>query len=295
MAGRTGPVVAVFFIASPAADEPRATRRRRNRSQQIEKDRSFTHPTVLMPLDISRIRAISLDLDDTLWPVWPTIKRAEAALQAWLRLHAPRAHAAGDEPELRAELRRRASQALAGREHDMSALRLEAIRLLLVHAGEDESMAAAAFEVFLAERQQVDLFEDAVPALEFLSQRYPLIALSNGNADIVRVGLGHFFSGSVSAQQVGASKPDPRMFQRAASLAGVPVEAVLHIGDDVQHDGVGALEAGMQLVWLNRAGKHWDHGAAVPHLTVTSLGDLASHFESPPVNRLRADTEPDRS
>jgi hypothetical protein len=26
-------------------------------------------------LDVSRIRAITLDLDDTLWPIWPTIAR----------------------------------------------------------------------------------------------------------------------------------------------------------------------------------------------------------------------------
>ena len=31
-------------------------------------------------LDTARIRAITIDLDDTLWPVWPTIARAEAAL-----------------------------------------------------------------------------------------------------------------------------------------------------------------------------------------------------------------------
>ncbi|HNI85823.1 MAG TPA: type VI secretion system ImpA family N-terminal domain-containing protein, partial [Ottowia sp.] len=35
-------------------------------------------------LDLRRIRAITLDLDDTLWPVWPTIARAEDALRAWL-------------------------------------------------------------------------------------------------------------------------------------------------------------------------------------------------------------------
>lgn len=231
-----------------------------------------------MPLDLSRIRAISLDLDDTLWPVWPTIQRAEAALQAWLRVHAPRAYVLGDAPELRTELRRRAARALPGREHDMSALRQEAIRLLLAHANEDERLAGVAFEVFLEERQRVDLFEDAVPALEFLSQRFPLIALSNGNADIARVGLGHFFSGAVSAREVGVSKPDVRMFQRAAELACVPVSAVLHIGDDVQHDGAGALEAGMQMAWLNRSGKPWDHAAAQPHLTLTSLAELASHF-----------------
>ena len=41
-------------------------------------------------LDLSRIRAITLDLDDTLWPVWPTIHRAEDVLRAWLDTHAPR-------------------------------------------------------------------------------------------------------------------------------------------------------------------------------------------------------------
>ena len=234
-----------------------------------------------MPFDPTRIRAVSLDLDDTLWPVWPTIARAEAALQAWLQPRAPRAHALAGDAQLRLELRRRAAQALVGREHDLSALRQEAIRLLLAQAGEDEGLAAPAFAEFLAHRQRVDLFDDALPALEFLSQRYPLVALSNGNADIARVGLGRYFAAAVSAQAVGCGKPDARMFQRAAEVAAVPVEAVLHIGDDVQHDGVGALHAGMQVAWLNRAGKHWDHPDAQPHLTLTSLADLQRHLDPP--------------
>ena len=49
-------------------------------------------------LDLSRIRAITLDLDDTLWPVWPTIARAEAQLQSWLQQHAPAAHALAGQP-----------------------------------------------------------------------------------------------------------------------------------------------------------------------------------------------------
>lgn len=231
-----------------------------------------------MTFDPSRIRAISLDLDDTLWPVWPTIARAEAALQDWLQVHAPGAHAVSTDAQLRADLRRRAAQTLVGQEHDLSALRQEAIRLLLAHAGEDEGLAGAAFEEFLAHRQRVDLFDDALPALEFLSRGYPLIALSNGNADVNRVGLGRYFAGAVSAQAVGCGKPDARMFQRAADVAAVPVDAVLHIGDDVQHDGVGALNAGMQLAWLNRAGQLWDHAAAQPHLTLTGLMELQQHL-----------------
>ena len=39
--------------------------------------------------DPDRVRAITLDLDDTLWPIWPTIARAEGALQQWLADNAP--------------------------------------------------------------------------------------------------------------------------------------------------------------------------------------------------------------
>ena len=45
-------------------------------------------PTALQ-LDTSRIRAITIDLDDTLWPIWPTITRAERVLLDWLTHHAP--------------------------------------------------------------------------------------------------------------------------------------------------------------------------------------------------------------
>ena len=40
-------------------------------------------------LDLSKIKAIGLDLDDTLWPIWPTIARAEAQLTQWLSDCAP--------------------------------------------------------------------------------------------------------------------------------------------------------------------------------------------------------------
>ena len=40
-------------------------------------------------LDLGKIKAITLDLDDTLWPIWPTIERAEKALHDWLSEHAP--------------------------------------------------------------------------------------------------------------------------------------------------------------------------------------------------------------
>jgi FMN phosphatase YigB (HAD superfamily) len=56
-------------------------------------------------LDISRVKAISLDLDDTLWPIWPTIERAEKVLHDWLNDHAPMAAALFSSPTALREIR----------------------------------------------------------------------------------------------------------------------------------------------------------------------------------------------
>ena len=56
-------------------------------------------------LDITKVKAISLDLDDTLWPVWPTIERAEKALHQWLVEYAPMAAALFSTPSALREIR----------------------------------------------------------------------------------------------------------------------------------------------------------------------------------------------
>src|SRR5256886_16072380 len=129
-------------------------------------------------LDVPRIKAISLDLDDTLWPIWPTIERAEKVLHDWLVDNAPMAAALFSSPSALREIRDYMASNKPELKHDLSAVRRESIRLALYRAGENPLMADKAFEVFYAERQRVDLFEDARPALEFLSRRYPLVSIS---------------------------------------------------------------------------------------------------------------------
>jgi HAD superfamily hydrolase (TIGR01549 family) len=221
--------------------------------------------------DPQRIRAITLDLDDTLWPIWPTIARAESVLQQWLDANAPATAALGRDKDTLRAVRHQMQTLRPDLAHDMSGLRRESIRLLLQRAGDDPALAEPAFEVFFDERQRVDLFEDALPALEFLASRFPLVALSNGNADVDRVGLGAHFSASISAFKFGVAKPDARIFHAGAAAAGVSADQVLHIGDDALLDGVGALNAGMQLAWVNRAEHAWDHAPLQPHITVTDL------------------------
>ena len=220
-----------------------------------------------------KIKAVTIDLDDTLWPIWPTIERAEKALLDWLGAHAPMCAALFANAVALREIRGEMTTSRPDLKHDMSALRRESIRLALHRAGEDTQLAEIAFDVFFAERQRVDLFEDALPALEFLSARYPLVALSNGNADLQRIGLDRFFRASICAREFGVGKPDPRIFHAAAGAVDTLPEGILHVGDDATLDALGALNAGMQAGWLNRSDALWPHEQE-PHVTLTHLGEL---------------------
>jgi putative hydrolase of the HAD superfamily len=224
-------------------------------------------------LDISNIRAMTLDLDDTLWPIRPTIERAEQQLRGWLQVHAPATAQRLADLSNRVALRAQVEQAMPHLAHDLSALRLETIRLALLSAGESANLAEAAFDVFFEARMQVTLFADVEDALVRLSARMPILALTNGNADVHRVGLGTYFQGSVTARDVGCAKPDQRIFQAAADALQCTSKAVLHVGDDPHMDVIGALQAGMQTVWVNRADHVWEH-EETPHAHVRDLHEL---------------------
>lgn len=218
-----------------------------------------------------------MDLDDTLWPIWPTIDRAEKALHDWMTECAPMAAALFSSPSALREIRNQMATTRPDLKSDLSALRRESIRLALYRAGENPLLAEQAFEVFFAERQRVTLFDDAQPALEFLSARFPLVSVSNGNADLQRVGLGSYFRAAISAREFGVGKPDPRIFHAAAGALELQPEEILHVGDDATLDALGALNAGMQAAWVNRADHVWPHEAE-PQVTLASLTELCELF-----------------
>jgi putative hydrolase of the HAD superfamily len=229
-------------------------------------------------LDTRKIKAVSIDLDDTLWPIWPTIERAEKALHDWLVEHAPMTAALFSSPGALREIRGEMTTARPDLKHDMSAVAPRVDPAGPVPRRREPAAGEAAFDVFFAERQRVMLFEDALPALEFLARRYPVVALSNGNADLQRIGLGHYFRASVSAREFGVGKPDPRIFHAAAGAVDALPEEMLHIGDDATLDALGALNAGMQAAWLNRSDALWPHEQE-PQLTLTHLGELTEIFD----------------
>jgi len=232
-------------------------------------------------------RVISLDLDDTLWPVAPVIAAAERELASWLETHHPRAMHGHDLDSLRA-MRMQIAARHPERSHDMTFLRRQALIEQFAAAGYATSgagpsgaavdasatAAEAALEIFLTGRNRVVLYDDVRPALTRLRAKYRLFALSNGNADLARCGVADLFDGHVSAAAAGAAKPDARIFEHLLHAAAVEPAEVLHVGDDPLADVVGATQAGMQAVWLNRDARAWPAQFARPLYTVTSLAEI---------------------
>lgn len=201
---------------------------------------------------LKNVSAISLDLDDTLWPFAPIVARAEVRLHAWLLDNAPRTAAIISTPESLAQLRNdyeAANPALAG---NYRALRLGSIHAALEAAQEDVALVQPAYDAFYAARQEVEFFADAFPALEWLSARFPLVAVSNGNARLDMTGGHQFFTGAISAAEAGVAKPEAAIFHAAADMVSVKPEQMLHVGDNFELDVVGARNAGLQAAWLVR-------------------------------------------
>jgi putative hydrolase of the HAD superfamily len=95
------------------------------------------------------------------------------------------------------------------------------------------------------------LFSDALPALARIATRYPLIGLTNGNADWHSIGLSPYFNrGVLAAREFGQGKPHAAFFHEACKRLDLPPAQVLHGGDDWHLDVEGALDAGLQAVWL---------------------------------------------
>ncbi|WP_421867464.1 HAD family hydrolase [Motiliproteus sp.] len=222
------------------------------------------------------IKLISFDLDDTLWAVGPVIVQANLTLYRWLDTNAP-AFTERYQLEDFDKLRRIVVSEQPDIAHSVTAIRLAVLTKGLLDSGYDnaaaEQLAEAAFEVFLAARNQVELFQHAQQMLIDLSANYRLVALSNGNADVEKVGLGEFFEFGLNADQVGKAKPDPLMFEQMLERAGVVADEVLHIGDHPDHDIRGAQDCGLHTLWVNFSGKPWPEGPK-PDLEVRCLSEI---------------------
>ena len=219
------------------------------------------------------VRAITFDLDFTLWDLEGVIHRAEMLQYQFLCQHYPEVGRRYSAEAFQA-LRFRLHEQRPDLRYNVTLLRQEALRTVAIECGYDESLVKQAFQVFLDARHDVKLYDDTVPLLERLHGRYVLGVITNGNADVRRLGLGGYFDFTLSPMEVGAAKPDRLIFEAACNRAGFDPGEIVHIGDDPEADVIGAAGYGMVAVWLNRHRLQWP--AELPRPDCIELPTLAA-------------------
>ena len=223
------------------------------------------------------VKLLTFDLDDTLWPCMDTILKTEEALHLWFSVHHPEISSRYSMEELREkriELAKN-NQHLA---HDFTAIRKKSFTELsreLQYTPEKEAQFIQdAFELYFSERNKVNLYQDVLPTLEKLKDSYRLAAVTNGNADVFLIGLGHLFEFSWSAADAGQQKPHPLVFESMLEKYQLDSKEVLHIGDDPVNDIQGAHNAGIRSVWLNRNDSAWPEELTPPFIEIDQLNQL---------------------
>lgn len=224
-----------------------------------------------------RLKLITFDLDNTLWPVEEVILRAERASSQYLQ---QRFSELVEQLSVEA-LHRTRDQLVQNQSHywkNLTRLRIDTLSQTLTQNGiaqqEANQAAQAAFDVFYHERNQVTFFPGALKVLETLADSYMLGALSNGNANLELIGIHDLFEFHHSAESVGEAKPAAAIFLAALSSAGVTARDALHVGDHPSEDIDGARRAGFATIWANLTDQTWPADLAAPAWCIRHLHEL---------------------
>ena len=200
------------------------------------------------------IKLITFDLDNTLWEIDPVIAQANQAMRHWIEQQVPAALESLEKQPFKV-LRQQVVDAFPQIAHKPTPLRkkmlYQVFRDTALEHDQALQLAEQAFEVFYHHRNQVNLLAEAENLLQQLSQRYRLIALTNGNADLQRIGISQYFSAHFNADRVARPKPFPDMFQAALEQANVQPQEAVHIGDHPQEDVEAAAALGFHTIWFN--------------------------------------------
>ncbi len=221
------------------------------------------------------IKVLSFDLDDTLWPCFPTIKRAEQLLYQWLSDQVPVITQHYDVYQLR-EKRRLLLNSHSDLAHDLTQLRIKSFEMLADEFELSSDWIKPAFKIFYEARQQVTLFDDVKPVLDELNEEFKLVSLTNGNASTVETGVDHWFDFALNSASVGKLKSEPDIYRQVQKLANIEARQMVHIGDHPLQDISGAKSAGVFAIWLNRENRSWTLESCQPDAVISSLFELPS-------------------
>jgi 2-haloacid dehalogenase len=225
-----------------------------------------------MPLDPDRVRTVTFDSYSTLVDV----EAAEAALADRV-----------PDPEPVSRLWRSRSLAYTFVANAIDAyqpfyeMNRDALTYALAAHGVDLSTEER--DEILAVYHELEVFDDVRSGIERLHEGgYETYVLSNGNPEMLdsmveHADIGDLVADTISADEVETFKPDAELYRHGAARTGTPIDEIAHVTAGY-FDVYGALNAGMQGVWVNRTDGPWDGFAGEPDLEISSFHDLVDEL-----------------
>ena len=199
-----------------------------------------------------RYKLILLDADDTIFDFQAGNKNAVNELAQELGLASPTVF---DEYQVHNHA---CWEALERGEMTQEILHAERFHRFLASKNRDDDPKAVADRFAELLGRQAIWMDGAQEMVRALHGRVPMVVLTNGitviqKARLARSELSKWVDRVVISQEVGASKPDPKIFEIA--LDGVSPADALMIGDSLNSDILGANRAGIDSCWFNPKGK----------------------------------------
>jgi len=227
------------------------------------------------------VKAISFDLDDTLYNNVPVMQRAEQAVRDFLANEFPQTAPwqASDWLQHRLQIMR-AQPDLSSNMTQLRRVALaEGLRQFAVTENEINAGVDAAFAHFMAHRNAVEISPQVHTALAQLAQYYPLFALSNGNVNVAEIGLSDYFTGVYQPSDALRGKPFADMFLAAQQqLPDIAPRHWLHVGDSPSADVLGAHRVGWQSAWFTGGLGKYEHLQVLPTLVYNDLQQLTDQL-----------------
>jgi putative hydrolase of the HAD superfamily len=129
----------------------------------------------------------------------------------------------------------------------------------------------------------IDPFEDVVPLMEALHDAGIIIGvithgLTVKQAEkILRLGLVRLIDPAAIfiSDQVGISKPNPKLYATALKRMGLEPSEALYVGDNLEHDVAPAKSLGMHTAWSTRAAKPGQNMSIIADHNVANFRELA--------------------
>ncbi len=236
---------------------------------------------------LTKIKAISFDLDDTLYSNKPVMLAIEKKMIVYFAGLAVLKHQVSAQHKVLDSrfwsfFRHQAILKQADLAQDVVKVRLVTYCLGFLSLGLTENIATqqaqAALNYFIQLRSDFSVPEQSKKLLANLSKKYPLIAISNGNVDTKAIGISQYFqhvyhAGWQDDDSLLKQKPASDMFSLACQQLAIKPSQLLHVGDCGRADIQGALLAGCQAAWLSC----YDVGKPItvlPHIEMTLVSQL---------------------